>query len=150
MSEVSESHEPVPSPAERISVATSWTSGAREVSEQTNSSEAERIYETYIANAGVGQYEAAGLKWLAGPQQPKVVLVPVMSRENVENANISLFQQTNGPEIARYVENRPGRILFDGGVRMTPQWKGLVLLHEAAHADADYEDRYPPSENDSH
>jgi hypothetical protein len=148
MPKQAESHESITA-AERIAAAIAWSDGAKAVAEQTGDSKADRLYQNYIATAGIAQFETNGLRWLAGSKQPKILLVPIFVQENIATPDIARHQQDDAPLVANYIENRPGDILFSGTVKMTPMWKGLALLHEAAHADADYQKKYSPG-HDSH
>jgi hypothetical protein len=139
--------EPIPKTAVRIRNARLWIDGAKEVADQIDDKHVHHLYEDYLADAGIGQFEEKGLRWLAGSKQPKVVLVPIFAQENITSPTIDRFQQVGGSEIAAYHRARPGNIMFSGEVSMTPVWKGIVLLHEAAHADADYEVKYPSDDH---
>ena len=69
-----------------------------------------------------------GIRGLAGSKDPKIVIIPLTS---LEAADLILGSRVAG----RYNEGSPGLVYLNVSSPVTEDWKGLILLHEIAHAD---------------
>ncbi len=127
---------------EHVVAAESWLNACERVAKQTNNEYASSLISTFVENAAVCKPAVQGFTPIQGPEVPSIFIIPILSGE--ENLNETTKELTIvKSQGARFTENIPGRIYFDGTMEMSELWKGLILLHELNHADNYTGSKYP-------
>lgn len=124
---------------ERMALASDWAKAAHEVAEMTQQPKAISLVDSYLTDSAVGHETQLGVRNVAtsSDNPPKVVLVPVLPGDyDVNKRTRATLSSQNSGMAAAYYEGSPGFISLNGRDAMSPTWKGILLLHELAHADA--------------
>jgi len=120
----------------RTQAAQEWVNGIYEVVEKTKDTEAQRLLNGVLGGIAVGlpdpeQY----LVPVQGPEQPTIFIVPLFTSDTDASEVTKMMMNPNSSLAAYYTENKPGRIYFNSEVEMSPLLRGLLMLHEAKHAE---------------
>ncbi|MCA9348915.1 hypothetical protein KC878_02095 [Candidatus Saccharibacteria bacterium] len=120
----------------RRRAAHEWATSIHKVVEKTNDVEAQDLLNGVLSGIAVGLPDPERhLIPVQGPEQPTVVLVPLFADDADINDTTRLIMNPNSSQAARYTENRPGRIYFNAEIELSPLLKGILMLHEAKHAE---------------
>lgn len=123
---------------ERIDLASDWAQAAHDIAETTQEPRALHLVDRYLTDSAVGHETPNGVRKVAGSSDnpPRVVLAPVLSVDEEVNARTRRALAGGGGQAASYHEGSPGLLSLNGRDAVTPSWKGILLLHELAHAEA--------------
>lgn len=131
----------------RRSTAAEWVVAAQDVAEKTGSQEAQELVTFIDEQAGIG-VPKEGLyigQFFIGkppelPEEKYVFLTPIIDEDRnrlpTDDYRLS-FLEGNGGSIAHY--NEGNHALYLPGIELSTAGKGVLLLHEAAHAWLDIE-----------
>jgi hypothetical protein len=123
--------------AHRKEAAQQWADGIHKVVEETQDPEALELIKGVLSGIAIGQPDAERhLVPIQGPEQPTIVLIPLFTKDADINDTTRMMMDPSTSQAARYTENRPGRIYFNAEIAMSPLLKGILMLHEAKHADS--------------
>lgn len=120
----------------RRAAAQEWATSIHEVIEKTNDTEAQNLLNGVLSGIAVGLPDPERyLVPVQGPEKPTIVLVPLFTDDTDINDTTRLMMAPNSSQAAHYTENIPGRIYFNAEIALSPLLKGLLMLHEAKHAE---------------
>ena len=127
----------------RVDAAKAWLEGLNLVVKMTKDAEALELLNGVLSNVGVARpHKVKIIEPVQGPEEPTLILVPLFSEDAKLTDTTRLLMVVNDsdlPPTAYFIENKPGRIYFNGTTMLSRLVKGLVALHEAKHSQF-YED----------
>jgi len=123
---------------ERMALASDWARAAHDVAETTQNPVALRLVKNFLTDSALGHETPNGVRKVAASSDnpPRVVLVPVLPIDSDVNDRTRTVLSHDGGQAAAYYEGSPGYVSLNGRDALTPTWKGILLLHELAHAEA--------------
>lgn len=122
--------------AHRKEAAQEWADSMYAVIEKTQDQEALELLNGALSGIAIGRPDTEKhLVPIQGPEQPTVVFVPLFSEDTDINDTTRMMMDQNLPQAALYTENTPGRIYFNAQAPLSPMLKGILMLHEAKHAE---------------
>ena len=119
----------------RVDAAQSWLDGAVSIAERLNDAEVNELTSNTLQAIGVCRPDKEMYTSpVCGPLRPSVILVPLF-REDANTTDTSRdLLNPYARQVASFRENTPGRIYVNADLRLSTLLKGLLLLHEAKHA----------------
>ena len=129
-------HELTPDEIERRThSAQEWANSVNEVVEKTQDIEAKHLLNSVLSGIAVGLPDPERyLIPVKGPENPTIIFVPIFNSDSEINNITKMMTSPNSSQAAYYTENRPGRIYFNGEVAISSLLRGVLMLHEAKHA----------------
>jgi hypothetical protein len=122
--------------AKRREAAQQWAEGVNEVAEKTQDPEALDLINSVLSEIAIGQPDAERhLVPIQGPEQPTIVLVPLFAEDTDINNTTRMILDPHSFLAAYYTEDKPGRMYFNAEIVLSPLLKGILMLHEAKHAE---------------
>lgn len=122
----------------RVEAAQGWLDGMYTVIELTGDAEATTLGKRLLSGVVVLKPDAEDFVIpVQGPKRRKITLslVPLLAEDEEATDTTRQLMAEHSTEAARFTENVPGRVYFNGEVAISPIWKGLIGLHEVKHAE---------------
>lgn len=120
----------------RTQASQEWVNSIHGVVEKTQDTEAQHLLNGVLGGIAVGLPDPERyLIPVQGPEQPTIIFVPLFTSDTDVSELTKMMMSPNSSQAAHYTENRPGRIYFNSEVKLSPFLQGLLMLHEAKHAD---------------
>lgn len=119
----------------RFTLRTTWFNDAREVAEKTKNEEAKSIVSFLEENSVLAEPDPQGSRFLeAGNSKLWFMLVPIVIGDNSKGPMWEKYYSKMGSGGVANFQPEPRAIIIKSHIKMTPAWRGIVLLHEGRHA----------------
>lgn len=120
----------------RVEAAQTWIQDIETITDTTQDTEAERLLNGVLNKAAVARPDKEkDTVFLQGYEQPTIFLIPLFREDRDISDTTRIIMGEHASQIARYTENTPGRIYFNAETPLTSLLKGILILHEAKHAE---------------
>jgi len=119
----------------RFALRTTWFKDAREVAEKTKNEEAKSIASFMEENSALAEPDLQGSRFLETANGSLwFILVPIVVGDNSKGPMWQAYYSKMGSGGVANFQPDVRAIVIKSHIKMTPTWRGIVLLHEGRHA----------------
>jgi hypothetical protein len=120
----------------RVRAAQAWVDGVAAVADRVHDLEVDRLTNGVLRHIGVARPDRESyIEPVQGSLRPSILFIPLFPEDAVRSDTARLLIAPDASFGAVYRENRPGRIYMNAELRLSALLRGILILHEAKHAE---------------